>query len=193
MSVWWKVMRRVVLYSTWTLRSTLLIVLIRMVTQKAFSANSQIRDSDQHNEWQSFNLERPWEIWELGQQTPHEVQQEVQRPTSRLGIPMHWYRLRHDGLDSSPAEKDLKYPAEKDITVDLWVNMRQKQALIANDGNCVMNLIEDHASRLEKMTIPLYLILCNTSAYWIQFPLTHIRWYEEKRVFSSQLPRWSGI
>lgn len=88
---------------------------------------------------------------------------------------MHWYRLRHDGLDSSPAVKDLKYPDEKDITVDLWVNMRQKQALIANDGNCVMNFIEDHASRLEKITIPLYLILCNTSAYWIQFPLTHIR------------------
>lgn len=47
---------------TSALGSTLFIVLIRMVTQKAFSANSQIRGSDQHDEWQSFSLERPWVI-----------------------------------------------------------------------------------------------------------------------------------
>lgn len=50
-----------------------------------------------------------------------------------MGIPMHCYGLRYDGLASSPAEKDLKYPAEKVITVDYWVNRSQEYALIVKE------------------------------------------------------------
>lgn len=93
---------------------------------------------------------------------------------------MHWYRLRHDGLDSSSAEKDLKYPDEKDITVDFWMNMRQKQALIANGRNCVMYFIEDHSQQTGENYYPALLGFDEaSSAYWVQFSLTHFKRYEE--------------
>lgn len=80
-----------------------------------------------------------------------------------MGIAMHWYRLRHGGLTSSPAEKELKYPAEKVITVDTWVNTSQQHALITNKANCVMNFIKGiMASRLKKISIPLYLVLAKS-------------------------------
>ena len=87
---------------------------------------------------------------------------------------MHRYGLRHDGLASSPAEKDLKHPAEKVITVDSWVNMSQEHAFIANKGNCVMRFTRGiMASRLEKISMPLYLVLVKPRLqYWVQFWLS---------------------
>jgi len=89
---------------------------------------------------------------------------------------MHLYRLRHYGLASSLAEKSLKYPAKKVITVNSWVNMGQEHALIANKANCVMSFIRGIMARiLEKINI-LYLVLVKPPLqYWVQFWLSHFK------------------
>lgn len=84
-----------------------------------------------------------------------------------MGIPMHWYRLRHDGLVSSSTEKKLH----------TWVNMSQQHALIANKANFLMSFISGimviMVSRLKKIRILPYLVLVKLSLqYWVQFWLS---------------------
>jgi len=89
------------------------------------------------------------------------------------------YRLGHDLLDRSSAEKDLR------VVVDNRLVMSQQCALVAKKASGKLGCCA--ASRSREVILPLYSALVRAHLeYWIQF---WVRWYKKDRDLRERVQR----